>query len=63
MINLKKITTSDLYGKYSFGNEYNYLLSDKSLNKSRKIIKADLVKAGVLKKIRNFKILDVGSAS
>jgi ubiquinone/menaquinone biosynthesis C-methylase UbiE len=61
MINLKKITTSDLYGKYSFGNEYNYLLSDKSLNKSRKIIKADLVKAGVLKKIRNFKILDVGT--
>lgn len=61
MINIKKITTSNLYGKYSFGNEYDYLLSDKSLNKSKKIIRADLKKAGVLKKIRNFKILDVGT--
>jgi hypothetical protein len=61
MNNLKKINTSNLYGKYSFGNEYNYLLSDKSLNKSKKIIKADLIKAGVLNEIRKFKILDVGT--
>ena len=61
MINLKKISTSDLYGKYSFGNEYDYLLSDEALNKTKKIIKQDLVKAGVLNKIPKFKILDVGT--
>ncbi len=62
MVNLKKkINTSNLYGKYSFGNEYNYFFRDKSINKSKKIIKADLIKAGVLNKIKKYNILDVGT--
>ena len=57
----KKISTSDLYGKYSFGNEYNHFFKEKTLAESKKIIKADLVKAGVLNKIKKFNILDVGT--
>lgn len=61
MKNKKNINTSDLYGKYSFGNEYDFFFGKKSLKKNKEIVKADLLKARVLNKIKNYNVLDVGT--
>lgn len=53
--------TGELYGKYSFGNMYDNLLSESSLKSIVDIVKNDFQIAGIIDKYSSFKIMDVGT--
>ena len=53
--------TGKFYGNYSFGNIYHILFSDEKLLNLKLYLKQDLLKSKVLKKIKNYHIMDVGT--
>ncbi|MBV68877.1 MAG: hypothetical protein CMJ08_03640 [Pelagibacterales bacterium] len=59
--NREKNLTGELYGKYSFGNMYNELLSEEHIANIVNIIKNDFEIAGIIDKYSSLKIMDVGT--
>ncbi len=59
--NREKNITGELYGKYSFGNMYNQLLSEEGIKNIVSVIKNDFEIAGIIDKYRSFKVMDVGT--
>ena len=55
--------TGTLYGKYSFGNEYERMLSTEGIDSITPFIQGDLKKAGLLNDFdkRNLNVMDVGT--
>ncbi len=54
--------TGDLYGKYSFGNQYEGLLAEPFIRENTiPIIRDDLEIAGLLDRVENLDIMDVGT--
>ena len=53
--------TGYLYGKYSFGSMYDMLLSEERLEHSKQVVEDDLRIAGVLHKLPEMRMMDVGT--
>ena len=55
------LSTGILYGKYSFGNIYDELFSEKHLSSFEEVIKTNLARANLLNDLSKLNIMDVGT--
>lgn len=55
-----KNQTGVLYGKYSFGNAYEELMSERMLEAIEPLIRTDLLKAGVYHRMHDLDVMDIG---